>query len=464
MQSGYQMKVLFAAAECAPLAKVGGMADVVGALPIALAEMGCDVRIIMPYYGFLNSLPKSEQAIWQGSVMFQGVEIFEAKLPGTEIPLYLVGHAAFASGQIYGAEDEAWRFTIFSRTVAEYMWKGDWKPDVLHCHDWHTGLLPLWMRAERVMTVFTIHNLSYQGPPLPFFRAFVDVPFDTYAWNPMVAGIVHSDVITAVSPNYAREICTPDYGERLDGLLRSQGDRLRGIVNGIDTKANNPATDKHLVVNYDAKTLERRVENKLALQRQFGFEVSPDRFLIGIVSRLVDQKGFDLLAPLWETWLSNSGAQIVILGTGDPWYEMLFRVASERFGDRVATVLRYDTTTAQRIYGASDVFLMPSRFEPCGIGQMVALRYGAVPLVRKTGGLADTVSFHDPMGEAGNGFLFDRFDPQSLLAMLYRTEEAFRYKEYWKALQLRGMEADLSWSASAKKYKDLYQELINRLG
>ncbi|BAC88873.1 glycogen synthase GlgA [Gloeobacter violaceus] len=458
------MKVLFAAAECAPLAKVGGMADVVGSLPLALAEMGLDVRIILPYYGFLGELPKSEQPVWTGGAMFQQVEIYEARLPGSDIPLYLVGHPAFANERIYGFEDEAWRFTLFSRTVAEFLWRGGWDPQVLHCHDWHTGLLPLWMRSMPVMTVFTIHNLAYQGPPLPYFRAFVDVPYDTGAWNPMVAGIIHSDAITAVSPTYAREICTPEYGERLDGLLRGQGNRLTGILNGINTKALDPATDKHLTVNYDTTSLDRRVENKLALQREFGFEVSADRLLVGIVSRLVDQKGFDLLAPLWDNWMHTSGAQLVVLGSGDPFYEFLFRSAAERYPDRIKAVLSYNVPIAQRIYGGADLFLMPSRFEPCGIGQMIALRYGAVPLVRKTGGLADTVFFHNPLDEKGNGFLFDRYDPANLLAMLYRAEEAFRYKDYWRRLQLRGMEADLSWRASAHQYADLYKSLIARLG
>jgi starch synthase len=458
------VKILFAAAECAPLAKVGGMADVVGTLPIALAELGCDVRIVMPYYRFLTELPKSSEPVWTGSVMFQPVAIYESRLPGSDIPLYLVGHFAFDTDRIYGSEDEPWRFALFSRTVAEFLWTGGWDPQILHCHDWHTGLLPLWMRAMPVMTVYTIHNLAYQGPLLAQMRAFVDVPHDTHAWNPMSAGIIHSDAITAVSPTYAREICTPDYGERLDGLLRAQGGRLRGILNGINTHQFDPATDPYLTVNYDAKSIERRIENKLALQRQFGFDVNPHRFLVGVVSRLVDQKGFDLLAPLWDIWMNTGGAQLVVLGSGDPWYEFLFRGAAERYRDRVAAVLRYDNAIASLIYGGSDVFLMPSRFEPCGIGQMIALRYGSVPLVRKTGGLADTVHFHNPLDEQGNGFLFDRYDPAHLLAMLYRAEEAFRYKDEWRKLQLRGMEADLSWHASARQYRDLYQELAARLG
>lgn len=445
------------------MAKVGGMADVVGSLPLALAELGCDVRIVIPYYGFLGSLPKSEEPIWTGSVMFQSVSIYESRLPGSEIPLYLVGHCAFATDRIYGAEDEPWRFSIFSRAVAQWLWERGWDPQILHCHDWHTGLLPLWMRSMPVMTVFTIHNLAYQGYPLPYFRSFVDVPYDTHAWNPMVAGIIHADGITTVSPTYADEIRTPEYGERLDGLLRAQGGRLRGILNGINTNQLDPATDKNLEVNYDTQSLDRRTENKFALQRQFGFAVGPDHFLIGIVSRLVDQKGFDLLAPLWDIWMNNSGAQLVVLGSGDPWYEFLFQSAASRYPGRVAAITRYDGSLAQRIYAGADLFLMPSRFEPCGIGQMIALRYGAVPLVRKTGGLADTVRFHNPIGEEGNGFLFDQYDPQSLLAMLYRAEEAFRYKAQWRKLQLRGMEADLSWKASATQYSDLYKELVRRL-
>lgn len=458
------MKVLFVSAECTPLAKVGGLADVVGSLPLALAKLGVDVRIALPYYGFLGQLPKSEEPVWTGSAMFQRLEIYESHLPESDIPLYLVGHPAFANDRIYGSEDEAWRFTLFSRTVAEFIWRGGWDPQVLHCHDWHTALLPLWMRAMPVMTVYTIHNLAYQGPPLAGFRSFVDVPYDTGAWNPMAAGIIHSDAITTVSPTYAREICSPEYGERLDGLLRAQGRRLTGILNGINTDALDPATDKYLPVNFDAASLELRVENKLALQRELGLEVNPYRMLVDIVSRLVDQKGFDLLAPLWDIWMNNSAAQVVVLGSGDPFYEFLFRGAAERYPERVRAFLRYDGALSQRIYGGADLFLMPSRFEPCGIGQMIALRYGAVPLVRKTGGLADTVHFHNPIDEEGNGFLFDRYEPQSLLAMLFRSEEAFRYRDYWQRLQLRGMQADLSWKVSAGRYLDLYGQLVARIG
>lgn len=458
------MEILFAAAECAPLAKVGGMADVVGSLPLALADLGCDVRIILPYYGFLGSLPKSERPVWTGSVMFQDVEIFEGRLPNSNIPLYLVGHPAFANNRIYGSEDEPYRFTLFARAVAEFIWKGGWDPQVVNCHDWHTALLALWLRSVPVMTVFTVHNLAYQGPSLAYFRNFADVPYDTHAWNAMTAGIIHSDAITAVSPNYANEIRTPAYGEGLDGLLRAQGDRLVGILNGINAVEFDPATDPHLVANFDKDNMAPRIENKLAIQREFGLEVNPDRFLVGLVSRLVEQKGLDLLAPIWDAWMNNSGAQVVLIGTGEPWYEFTFKGFAERYPGRVATYLRYDPRVAQRVYGGSDLFLMPSRFEPCGIGQMIALRYGAVPLVRKTGGLADTIAFHNPLDRQGNGFLFDRYDPQGLLAMLYRAEEAFRYKEDWHLLQQRGMGSDLSWKVSASQYLDLYKGLAARLG
>lgn len=457
------IKILFVAAEAAPLAKVGGMGDVVGALPKVLKKLGHDVRIILPYYGFLpDKLSISSQPIWSGNAMGQHFNFYESRLPETDIPLYLFGHVSFSGYNVYGGHDEHWRFTFFANGAAEFAWNY-WQPDIIHCHDWHTAMIPVWMqKSEEIKTIFTIHNLAYQGPSRHALQHMTHCPDYMQGDNAMAAGLYSATFVNAVSPSYAMEIKTPEYGEKLHHVLCNIDHKLRGIVNGIDVDKYNPKTDPFIEQNFTTKTLNKRIKNKLKLQAESGLEVNENTFLVGMVSRLVEQKGIDLLLQVMDRFLGHTDAQLLILGTGDHFYESKLWEIASRYPKRISVQIVHNEAISRQVYAGIDAFLMPSRFEPCGISQLLAMRYGAIPIVRQTGGLNDTVSFFDPQNECGTGYCFLRYDALDFYTCMIRAYEGYRFQDKWRQLQIRGMSQDFSWDKSAQEYIEMYEDAITQ--
>lgn len=471
------MQVLFVAAEAAPYVKTGGLADVAGALPQALRAAGHDVRLAMPRYRELREKGTPMTGPIAATFLPLGEEAHELRIWKSRDagPAYFLDiPAAFERPVIYGERDDHRRFILFARGVLALLQHlrevEGWQPDVVHCHDWHAALVINYLRTRyrytfgHLATVFTIHNLAYQGQVHPDTLALAGLAdFGLIengmgagiagTFNCMARGIQYADLVTTVSPTYADEIRTPTYGERLDPLLRFRGDRVVGILNGIDTRAYDPASDRHLTAHYHAGSAHAKAACKAALQREAGLAVDSTRPLLGVVSRLVSQKGFDLLLSAMPWLIGETGAQLVLLGSGEGALEEAFRALANRHPDRVAVKIGFDGALAQRIYAGSDLFVMPSRFEPCGLGQLIALRYGSVPIVRATGGLADTVQ----EGWEGNGFRFHPFETSYLTDAIGRALTAYRDQTGWMQLRARGMKEDHSWTRAAGEYVAVYE-------
>lgn len=463
------MRVLFCASEIVPLAKTGGLADVAGALPAALAERGVEVRLAMPGYRGV-SVPgaafRGPVTVSLGGERVEG-RVSEGMLPGTTLPIWLIDQPSFFDrAGLYGEggtdyPDNLARFTFFSRAVLQFLGASGWQPDVIHCHDWQTALIPVVLRAEGrrdVPTVFTIHNLAYQGVfaadqfPItglpPSFFTMHGLEF----WgkvNLLKGGLYFADVLSTVSETYAREIQTEEFGAGLDGVLRDRAGDLHGILNGVDYAAWDPSVDTLIPARYSVDDLKGKAACKAALQEAFKLPQEPRVPVIGMVTRLADQKGLDLVAAIIEELL-DVGVQFVLLGTGDAKYHTLFQELQARRREHVGARLGFDNTLAHLIEAGADIFLMPSRYEPSGLNQLYSLRYGTVPVVRKTGGLADSIA------DGSNGFVFEAYKPEALLDTLRRALKAYRDRARWAALQRRGMLADFSWNRSAERYRALY--------
>jgi starch synthase len=472
------LNILVVSAEVAPFAKVGGLADVVGSLPKELRRNGHDVRVVMPLYAMIESDPrwKLETVAKKAPVVLNGDWLEYATIKRTEIegvPIYFVGHDRFfqsatSSAGIYTPGIEQYLF--FSAAVLELPHLFSWTPDVIHCNDWHTGFVPVLMREKHAArfdstgAVFTIHNLAYQGEfgveildALALPRSlFVPEYLETWGGvNFLKAGCVYSDQVNTVSPTYAKEIQTPEFGCKLEGLMLHLAElgRLDGILNGIDTDLFNPAMDPYIAAHYDMAGLKGKKACRDSLLRETGLEPIPGAPLVGAVTRLSHQKGLDLLAEAAPK-LFELPVQLIIQGLGDPAIIARFRRLESEYPKNIRYFEKFDEDLAQRIYAGSDVFAMPSLFEPCGLGQMIAMRYGAVPLVRSVGGLADTVT------EGVNGFTFSDASQEDLVAAFARAVLAYRNPRSWQALLRRGMRSDFSWQRSANDYACLYERAI----
>lgn len=474
LTNGYDaigVRIVFAAAEVAPYAKVGGLADVAGSLPQALAALGHDVSVYLPLHGSIDAARFAIPADGAVRSIPYGRSHLRVAFPHVTrdgVRVTFVRSARIARDKVYGAPDDPKRYALFSRAVAEDLTRSKTYPDVVHAHDWHAALLvpmvagPYRRALRQAATVFTIHNLAYQGHSaatvldlvgLSKRRLKVEAPGQL---NPMARAIASAAIVSTVSERYAQEILTEEFGAGLQELLASRREDLWGIVNGIDVDVFDPATDKHIPARYSVGDIRGKAQNKAALQKELGLAVGTGIPMFGVIGRLVEQKGIDILTPVAPEIL-RTGAQIVVLGTGEPKYEAMWKELAERHKGTLSLTLGFDAALAQRIYAACDMFLMPSRFEPCGLGQLISFRYGTVPVVRAVGGLADTVRDADADRRGGTGFSFREYATAPLADAIRRAVRAYRDEPRWNALRERVMKLDHSWTASAKRYVEMYE-------
>ena len=473
------MKVLYVASEANPFMASGGLGDVAGSLPIALRKRLIGCRVVMPLYDSIKQEYKDEMKFITSisvpvSWRRQYCGIFEARRNGV-IFYFLDNQYYFKRDGIYGHYDDAERFAFFSRAVLEIIPHLDWKPDIIHCNDWQSALTPLYYSCyyanqpgyENIKTVFTIHNIQYQGKygdellndVLGIAPEYNNLILYDGLVNFMKAGIECANKVTTVSPTYAKEILDPWYSYGLDPILNQRSWKLSGILNGIDTDSYNPATDPNIFKNYDESNFkEGKAVNKKELQQAMGMAVRDNVPLVGIVSRLAGHKGFDLMKAVLEKSLWERDIQYVVLGSGEWQYESIFRELHNKYPDKVGVTIGFIPELARKIYAGADMFLMPSKSEPCGLSQMVSLRYGTIPIVRETGGLKDSIT--DSGDGEGNGFTFKTYDAYDMLGAIYRAVDAYSNKDYWQTLVKRALECDMSWGKSANEYIKMYKALV----
>ncbi|RNF39095.1 glycogen synthase GlgA [Planococcus salinus] len=478
------MKIVMAASECIPFVKTGGLADVVGSLPKELAKLGHDVTVILPKY---SVIPEEQQAEFS-----RGEEIpvpFAEKMVSSalfttvqhEVRYVFVEHDGyFGREQIYGQADDGERFAFFSRAVLAVLQNREYPADILHLHDWHTALIPFLLEKDHrykdlqgaLKTVLTIHNLQFQGVfPKELLTASLQMDEQYFneqgvEWygnlNMLKTGILFADKVTTVSPSYRDEILTEQYGEGLHPLLQKRKADLQGILNGLDTSFYNPATDLAIEMEFDYTSVEGKGVNKRAVQSRFGFRQRGDIPLLTMISRLAGQKGIDVLKETLPGILEKNDVQFVLLGSGEEQYEQFFQKLATDFPGKAAVYIGFDEPLAHLLYAGADIFLMPSHFEPCGLSQLISMRYGTVPVANKTGGLKDTVHEYDAAQQAGNGFLSDFSKGDSFDDAIQRALTMYQQSSHWDKIKRNGMQGDYSWSRSAKEYAEVYAGVAER--
>lgn len=483
---GLNLRVLFVASEAVPFAKTGGLADVVGTLPEALRGLGADVRVLMPYYGMVKQGKNPTVVVAENLEGHLGGRplSFDVRTPASgDVPFYFVERdELFERSQLYGTPkgdyfDNLERFSFFCSTILPVCQNLGFQPDVIHCHDWQSALVPVylhhhWQEADilkRAKTVLTIHNLAYQG--LFYKEKFPLLGLDWSLFgiegleyydqiNLLKGGIVAADAITTVSVRYSEEIQTPEFGYGLDGVLRTRASSLHGILNGVDYQDWSPENDKLIPATFSLDKLAGKAKNKAALMEAFGLNPKMEKApILAMISRLADQKGFDLVAAVLPELLAQD-LMVVILGTGEEKYHRWLAQEAPKFPGKLGVKIAFDNSLAHLMEAGADMFLMPSRFEPCGLNQMYSLKYGTIPIVRATGGLADTVAPADPAAGTGTGFLFTDYTPEAFAAAVNAALKAFKNQKQWRRLMQNAMSQDFSWERSASTYLNLYKLLI----
>jgi len=483
-----KLKILFVSSEVTPLAKTGGLADVSAALPQSLIEMGHDVKVVMPLY---RSVAQGDYRLEQSDVTFEvplkGQQskgnVFSTQL-GAQLPVYFVENSAFFDREgLYGSPkgdhpDNAERFIFFSRAALELSRAIGFQPDIVHCNDWQTGLIPVYLKTlykddphfAQARTVFTVHNLAYQGVFSKETMGLSGLPESLFSidglefygrMNFMKGGILFSDVVTTVSRKYSQEIQTPEFGHGLEGVLRNRQSELFGVLNGVDYKEWSPENDPHLAALYDVQNLTGKKECKKDVLRLYKLAARKRTPLIGMISRLAGQKGFDILLEALDD-IFRLDAQFILLGTGDEVYEIEFEKMASKHKKKMSVKIAFDNALAHKIEAGADMFLMPSRYEPCGLNQMYSLKYGTIPIVRATGGLDDTIQDFDERSIKGNGFKFENYSAAALVETVHRALKVYQDETLWLQLVKNAMSADFSWEQSAEKYTQLYSLALNR--